>query len=64
MCIICHTRWLLERKLKQIKFKAMFDPGSKEGKNGTSLNDCLHVGPPLTALLYDILLRFREKRIG
>ena len=42
----------------------MFDALSKEGKRGTSLNDCLHVGPPLTPLLYDILLRFREDRIG
>ena len=36
----------------------MFDASSKEG------NDCLHVGPPLTPLLYDILLRFRENSIG
>ena len=42
----------------------MFDASSKEGKRGTSLNDCLHVGPPLTPLLYDILLRFKENRIG
>lgn len=31
-------------------------------KSGVSLNDCLHVGPPLTPLLFDILIRFREKR--
>ena len=42
----------------------MFDASSKESKRGTSLNDCLHVGPPLTPLLYDILLRSRENRIG
>ena len=27
------------------------------------MNDCLHVGPSLNPLLYDILLRFRENRI-
>ena len=29
----------------------------------TSLNDCLHVGPWLNPLLFDILIRFRQKRI-
>ena len=55
---------VIRKETETIKLKAMFDPCSKEGKNGTSFNDCLHVGPPLTPLLYDILLRFREKRIG
>ena len=32
-------------------------------KTGTSLNDCLHVGPSLNPLLFDILLRFRENRV-
>lgn len=32
-------------------------------RTGTSLNDCLHVGPSLNPLLYDILLWFRENRI-
>ena len=36
----------------------------KEGGKGVSLNDCLHVGPPLTPQLYDVLVRFREKRIA
>ena len=29
-----------------------------------SHNDCLHVGPALSPLLYDILIRFREKRVA
>ena len=41
----------------------VYDASSKEGKKGTSLNDCLHVGPSLTPMLYDMLLRFRENRI-
>ena len=26
--------------------------------------NCLHVGPPLTPLLFDIIVRFRENRIA
>ena len=42
----------------------VYDASSKEGKGGVSLNDCLHVGPTLSPSLYDILIRFREKRIA
>ena len=42
----------------------VFDASSKEGKNGTSLNDCLHIGPNLTPLLFDILVWFRENNIA
>jgi len=37
---------------------------SSNGKEGTSLNDSLHKGPSLTPLLFDILIRFREKRVA
>ena len=37
----------------------VFYASSKTGKNGISLNDCLHVGQSLNTLLYYILLRFR-----
>ena len=33
-------------------------------RKGPSLNDCLHVGPSLTQLLFDILLHFRCNRIA
>ena len=46
------------------KVRMVFDASSKEGKSGTSLNDCLHVGPNLTPLLFDILVRFRENNIA
>ena len=46
------------------KVRMVFDASSKEGKNGTSLNECLHVGPNLTPLLFDILIRFRENNIA
>ena len=45
------------------KIRIVYDASSKEGKTGTSLNNCLHVGPPLTPLLFDILLRFREFKV-
>ena len=39
----------------------VYDASSKEGKK--SLNDCLHVGPSLTPMVYDMFLRFMENRI-
>ena len=54
---------VIRKEAETMKLRVVFDASSKEGKSGTSLNDCLHVGPPLTPLLYDIFLRFRENRI-
>ena len=55
---------VIRKEAETTKLRVVFDASSKEGKRGTSLNDCLHVGPPLTPLLYDIFLRFRENRTG
>ena len=55
---------VIRKEAETTKLRVVFDAPSKEGKKGTSLNDCLHVGPPLPPLLYDILLKFRENRIG
>ena len=46
------------------KVRMVFDASSKSGKRGTSLNDCLHVGPPLNPMLFDILTRFRENNVA
>ena len=46
------------------KVRMVFDASSKSGKRGTSLNDCLHVGPPMNPMLFDILTRFRENNVA
>ena len=42
------------------KVRVVFDALFKERSTKTSLNDCLHVGPALNPLMFDILIRFRE----
>ena len=54
---------VIQKDAKTTKVRVVYDASSKEGKRGVSLNDCLHVGPALT-LLYEILIRFREKRVA
>ena len=46
------------------KLHVVFDASSKANSKVPSLNDCIHVDPPLTPAILDILLRFRAKRIG
>ena len=42
-----------------MKLRVVFDTSSNEYKYSKSLNDCLHVGPPLQPMMYDILIRFQ-----
>ena len=42
----------------------VFDASSKEGKWGTYFNGCIHIGPPLTPMLFDILIRFGEYNVA
>ena len=39
------------------KLRIVFDTSARSP--GPSLNDCLYIGPPMSPLLYNILLRFR-----
>ena len=55
---------VIRNEAKTIEIRVVYDASSKEGKGGVSLNDCLHVGPALSPLLYDILIRLREKRVA
>ena len=42
----------------------VYDASCYDARTGCSLNDYLHVGPSLTPLMFDTLLRFREKPIA
>ena len=41
------------------KLRLVYDASAKERKRDRSLNECLHKGPPITPLLFDVLVRFR-----
>jgi len=44
------------------KLPIVFDASAK--RDGPSLNDCVHAGPPLTPLLIDFMMRFRCHQIA
>lgn len=55
---------VIRKEATTTKLRVVYDTSAKSGKGGVSLNDCLHKGPSLTPLLFDILVRFREKRVA
>ena len=55
---------VIRRDAETTKVRIVFDASCKERSNGTSLNDCLHTGPSLTPLLFDLLIRFREQKVA
>ena len=44
------------------KLRVAFDASSKPSSDSPSLNECLYSGPALTPTIFNVLLRFREKR--
>ena len=53
---------ITHRQAEMTKLRVVYDASAREGVKGMSLNDCLHVRPSLNPLLFNILVRFREKR--
>ena len=56
-------RAVIRNDAETTKLRIVYDASCCDRKTGSSLNDCLHVGPPLTPLMFDMLIRFREKPI-
>ena len=54
---------VIQKDAEMTKVRVVFDASAKERKNGVSLNQCLHVGPSLVSMLYDVLLRIREHKV-
>ena len=55
---------VIREEAETTKVRIVFDASCKVRKSEVSLNDCLHVGPPMTPLIFNILLRFRENKIA
>ena len=46
------------------KLRIVFDGSAKADSKLFSLNDCLEKGPNLTPLIFDVLLKFRQHKVG
>ena len=46
------------------KLRIVFDGSAKSDPKLFSLNDCLEKGPNLTPLIIDVLLKFRQHKVG
>jgi hypothetical protein len=55
---------VVRRNVQTTKVRVVYDASSKAGKGGVCLNNCLHVGPSLNPLLFDVLVRFRLNHVA
>ena len=55
---------VVRRDALTTKLRIVFDASSKAKRESPSLNDCLYSGPALTPTIFEILLRFSEKKIA
>ena len=55
---------VIRQEAESTKVRIVFAASAKDRKSGKSLNECLHKGPPLMPMLYDILLRYRPYHIA
>ena len=55
-------RAVLRNDKKTTRVRIVFDASAKNKRR--SINECLYNGPPLTPLMFDVLLRFRLSNIG
>ena len=55
---------VIRKDAETTKLRIVYDASAKEGKNETSLNDCLNTGPSVSPLLFEIIVRFRENRVA
>ena len=55
---------VIRKDAETIKMRIVYHALAKESKSGVALNDCLHAGPSLNPLLFDILVRFRENKVA
>ena len=55
-------REVLRQDRQTTKLRIVYDASAK-AKDEVSLNDCLHPGPNLVPLIFDVLLRFRLHKI-
>ena len=50
---------VVRKQAETTKLRVVYDASAKETEAQPSLNDCLHPGPPLQNLLWDVLVRSR-----
>ena len=54
---------VIRENAETTKVRIVYDASCKDRSTNTSLTDCLNVGPPLTPLMFDIPIRFREQPV-